>query len=87
MTSPPLWSFAGPSRSPRSPHQPTLADAVREILIWLRLLRAPPPTTRQIAAEARLIEKLAEELAEEDAPDAEPPTMPATKRPKRKPRA
>jgi hypothetical protein len=80
----PPWSFAGPSRSPRSPHQPTLADALREILIWLRLRRPPPPTTRQIAAEARLIEKLAEELADEDqAQTSQTPTLPATKPSKR----
>ena len=73
MTSPPQWSFAGPSRSPS---EPTLADALRSILTWIGLIRPPCRTLRQLAAEERLVEKLAEEIDAED----ETPTRPATKR-------
>ena len=59
---------------------PTLADALKAILTWLRVIRLQPPTLRAIAAEARLIERLAEQLADEIDADAATPRRPVTKR-------
>jgi hypothetical protein len=92
MTPPPHYSASllpsYATRPLRSPHESTLAEALRAILTWVGIVRPPLPTLRQLNSEARIIDALAAELAEQtDAPDAETPTRPVTKRSKRKPRA
>ena len=77
MTSPPLWSFAGPSRSP---NEPTLAEALRSILTAAGLLRPPTKSLRQLMAEQRLVDALADALAEEDQTQAPTRPPPRTQR-------
>jgi hypothetical protein len=77
VTSPLLWSFGGPSRSP---NEPTLADALKAIWRWWRPV---PKTLREQTTEARLVDALAEEIDAE----AETPALPAPPRSKRRPRA
>ncbi len=66
MTSPPLWSFAGPSRSL---NEPTLAEALRALWRWIR---PQSPTWREVECEARLVDALAAELGAEDEPPPAP---------------
>ena len=77
MTPPARYSASPlPSYATRQDGWPVgFSDALRDILIWLRLLRPPTATLRRLLAEERLVEKLAEALAEED--QAQTTTTPA----------